>query len=284
MKRAPSEEDLYKALSLPFIPPELREDCGAIEAAHLPTLIEESDIRGTFHNHTTASDGRNTLREMAAAAEALKWEYLGISDHSKSSVQAHGLSEERLVAQIEEIRKLNSAKTFRLHLFAGTECDILADGALDFSDALLSKLDFVIGSVHSSLTQDEKTMTKRIIRAVEHPHLTMLGHLTGRLLLKREGYKVNVQKVIEACIANKKIIEINGNPARLDMDWRFWHAARDKGLLCCINTDAHATSSHEHFRAGVNVARKGWLEKKDVLNTRSLKEVQKYLATSGKPR
>jgi DNA polymerase (family X) len=141
----------------------------------------------------------------------------------------------------------------------------------------LKKLDFVIASVHSSLTQDEKTMTKRIIRAIEHPQVTMLGHITGRLLLRREGYKVHIEKVIDACIANHKIIEINGNPNRMELDWRYWRKARDKGLLCCINTDAHAVSNHEFTLCGVNVARKGWLEKKDVLNTRPLKEILKYL-------
>lgn len=279
-KKNATETDIYQALGLPYIPPEIREDNGEIEAAEigkLPVLIEPGDIRGTFHNHTTASDGRNTLKEMVAAAEKMGWEYLGISDHSQSSFQANGLSEKRLVEQIEEIKKLNDSKKYKIHLFTGSECDILSNGKLDFPDDLLKQLDYVIVSVHSSLTQDEKTMTKRIIRAIEHPSATMLGHITGRLLLKREGYKVNVDKIIDACIANKKIIEINGNPHRMEMDWRYWRAARDKGLLCCINTDAHAVSNHEFYRCGVNVARKGWLEKQDVLNTRSLKEIWKYL-------
>ncbi len=279
-KKHPTETDIYKALSLPYIPPELREDRGEIEAAEkrkLPILIEEKQILGTLHNHTTASDGRNSLKEMVLKAEQLGWEYIGISDHSKSSVQANGLNPERLLAQIAEIRKLNASKKFTPFIFAGTECDILADGSLDFSDDLLEMLDYVIGSVHSSLRQDEKTMTKRIIRAIEHPRLTILGHPTGRLLLQREGCSVNLQKVIDACIANKKIMELNGNPHRLDMDWRFWHAASEKGLLCCINTDAHTTEGLEFFRAGVNIARKGWLEKKHVLNTLSLKEMKKYL-------
>jgi len=282
-KKNPTEEDIYAALGLPYIPPELREDLGELEAAEkgkLPHLIEVEDLRGTFHNHTTASDGRNNMKEMVAAAEQMGWEYLGISDHSKSSFQANGLSEERLLAQIEEIRKLNASKKFKIHVFAGSECDILADGKLDFPNDLLKRLDFVIASVHSSLTQDEKTMTKRMIRAIEHPHVTMLGHITGRLLLKREGYRVDVEKVIDACIANKRIIEINGNPNRMELDWRFWRAAKDKGLLCCVNTDAHAVSNHAFVRCGINVARKGWLEKKNVLNTRSLKEILKYLKQS----
>lgn len=279
-KKNATEVEIYEALGLPYIPPELREDLGEIETGEhgkLPRLIEDNDIRGTFHNHTTASDGRSSLKEMAEGAEKMGWEYLGISDHSKSSFQANGLSVERLLAQIDEIQKLNHAKKFKIHLFAGSECDILADGKLDFPDDILKKLDFLIVSVHSSLSQDEKTMTNRIIRAIEHPSVTMLGHITGRLLLKREGYKVQIEKIIDACIANKKIIEINGNPKRMELDWRFWHAAKEKGLLCCINTDAHAVSNHEFFRCGVNIARKGWLEKKDVLNTRSLKEILKFL-------
>jgi DNA polymerase (family 10) len=281
LKKNAGEEEIYEALGLSYIEPEMREDRGEIEAAaaagKLPHLIEVGDIRGTLHNHTTESDGRNSLIEMVAGAEKMGWEYFGISDHSKSSFQANGLSEERLYKQIEEIKKLNESKKFKVHVLCGTECDILADGSLDFSSGVLKKLGFVIASIHSSMSQDEKTMTKRIIKAIEHPHMTILGHATGRLLLKREGYRVDLEKVIDACIANKKIIEINGSPQRLDMDWRYWHAARDKGLLCCINTDAHAVSHHEFIQCAVFVARKGWLEKGDVLNTRSLRELLKYL-------
>lgn len=284
IKKDVTEADIYKALGLSYVPPELREDRGELEAAErgtIPALVEEKDIRGTFHNHTTASDGRNTLKEMVAAAQELEWEYIGISDHSKSSFQANGQNEEQLLKQIEEIRRLNNSKKFQTFVFAGVECDILSDGKLDFSNEVLKKLDYVVISVHSSLQQDEKTMTKRIIRAVENPYTTMVGHITGRLLLKREGYKVNVGKIIDACIANKKIIEINANPMRLDMDWRWWHYASDKGLMCCINTDAHNVDTLQFYRAGVNVARKGWLEKKHILNTRSLSQVQKMLKEMG---
>jgi DNA polymerase (family X) len=277
---AKTEADIYKALGLQYIPPELREDRGEIEVAEkkkIPHLIEESDIRGTLHNHTTASDGKSTLKEMVAAAEKMGWEYIGISDHSKSSFQANGQSKEQLLKQVEEIRKLNGSHQTKIHIFSGLECDILADGTLDFPNSVLKKLDYVIASVHSSLQQDEKTMTKRIIRAIEHPLTTVLGHISGRLLLKREPYKVNIPKIIDACIANKKIIELNGNPMRLDMDWRFWRAAARKGLLCCINTDAHAADQHQFFRAGVNVARKGWLESKNVINTLPLKQLEKFL-------
>ena len=165
----------------------------------------------------------------------------------------------------------------KIHVFAGIECDILASGNLDFPNEVLQELDYVIVSVHNALSQDEKTMTRRIIKAIENPYTTMIGHLTGRILLRREPYKVNIAKVIDAAIANRKMIEINGNPSRMDMDRRFWHAASEKGLLCCINTDAHFTD-HLHFiTAGVNVARKGWLEKKHILNTRTLKEVRSHL-------
>ncbi len=274
------EEGLYRALGLSYIPPEMRENLGEIESAAkgtLPCLIEESDIRGTLHNHTTASDGRNTLKEMVQAADHLKWEYIGISDHSKSSFQANGLSAERLVKQIETIHQLNASKEFKAHIFAGLECDILADGSLDFTSKILEKLDFVIVSVHNALTQDEKTMTRRIIKALEHPQTTMLGHATGRLLLQRDPYRVNLTKVIDAAIANHKIIELNGNPLRMDMDWRFWHAAANKGLLCCINTDAHSTENLQFIRCGVNAARKGWLTKAQVINTLPLKKIAQLL-------
>ncbi|MBS0604488.1 MAG: DNA polymerase/3'-5' exonuclease PolX [Verrucomicrobia bacterium] len=279
-KKPVTEKEIFHALGLSYIEPELRENCGEFEAGEkhrLPILVKETDIRGAFHNHTTASDGRSSLKEMVAAAQKLRWEYIGIADHSKSSFQANGLSEERLMKQLTEIRRLNASKQFRPYIFAGVECDILPNGALDFPDRVLKKLDYVVISVHNALSQDEKTMTKRIIRAIENPYSTMLGHATGRLLLRREPYKVNLNKVIDACIANNKIIELNGNPMRLDMDWRLWHAASEKGLMCCINPDAHHTDHLQFYRAGVNIARKGWLEKEDVLNTRPLKQVQKFL-------
>jgi DNA polymerase (family 10) len=279
------EAELFKKLGLRFIPPELREGLGEIEAAErgdLPRLIELADVRGAWHNHTTASDGSNTLSEMTAAAEKLGWEYFGVADHSKSSFQANGLSEERLLKQIDEIAALNASKKFTTHVFSGTECDILPDGRLDFDDALLAKLDYVVVSVHNVFTQDEATMTARIIRAIENPHATMLGHLTGRLLLRREGYRVDAAKVIDAAIANRVIIELNASPWRLDMDWRHWRKAAERGLLCAINPDAHETAGLAHVRAGVNSARKGWLTKEHVLNTRSRAEVGTYFASRRK--
>ena len=278
---AGSERELFAALKLSFIPPELREGLGEIEAAEgdeLPRLVELADLRGAFHNHTTASDGRNTLAEMTAAAEALGWEYFGIADHSKASFQAKGLSEERLLQQISEVHALNASQRFTTHVFTGTECDILTDGRLDFDDELLAKLDYVVVSVHNAFTQDEATMTARIIRAIEHPLTSMLGHLTGRLLLRREGYQVDVTKVIDAAIANNVVIELNANPWRLDLDWRHWRKAAERGLLTSINPDAHETAGLEDVRAGVNVARKGWLTREHVLNTRPLAEVKMWLA------
>ncbi|WP_414664229.1 DNA polymerase/3'-5' exonuclease PolX [Horticoccus sp. 23ND18S-11] len=277
-----SERGLFAALGLHFIPPELREGLGEIEAAErgeLPRLVELADLRGAFHNHTTASDGRNTLAEMTAAAEALGWEYLGIADHSKASFQANGLSEERLLQQIADIRALNASKRYKTHVFAGTECDILADGRLDYDEGLLRQLDYVVASVHNGFAQDEAAMTARIIKAIEHPCTTMLGHATGRLLLRREGYRVDLGKVIDAAIAHDVIVELNASPWRLDLDWRHWRKAADRGLVCAINPDAHETAGLEHVRAGINSARKGGLGAENIVNTRSLAAVVKLFSS-----
>jgi DNA polymerase (family 10) len=281
-EKVDGEPGLFAALGLHFIPPELREGLGEIEAAErgeLPRLVEPGDLRGAFHNHTTASDGRNTLAEMTAAAEGLGWEYLGIADHSKASFQANGLSEERLLRQIEEIRALNAARKFKTHVFAGSEVDILADGRLDFDAALLAQLDYTVVSVHNAFAQDEATMTARIIRAIEHPCTTMLGHATGRLLLRREGYRVDLAKVIDAAVAHGVVIELNASPWRLDLDWRLWHRAAERGLLCAINPDAHDTDGLRHVRAGVNAARKGWLQREQVLTAWPLAKVRDWLRT-----
>ena len=279
MVEAHSEEDIFKTLGLAYIPPSLREGMGEVEAAEkneLPELLELEDLRGCFHNHTTASDGRNTLEEIAAEADKRGWQYLGVADHSKSSFQANGLDEARLEKQVEAIRVLNESGSFTSHIFAGSEVDILSGGTLDFPDSVLETLDYVVASVHNGLTQDEETMTSRIIKALEHPKVTMLGHVSGRLLLKREASKMNIQKIIDAAIANHKIIELNANPMRLDMDWRHWRKAAEKGLLCAINPDAHALPHYDFQLTGVNIARKGWLTRKHVFNTRSLGEVTQY--------
>jgi DNA polymerase (family 10) len=278
---AKTEADLFKALGLEFIPPELREGRGELEAAEagkLPQLLEEADIRGVFHNHTTASDGHNTLEEMAAATEALGLEYLGIADHSKSSFQARGLDEKRLEAQVEQIRQFNAAKKSKVHVFTGTECDILPDGRLDFSKETLAQLDYVVVSIHSSFRQSREDMTKRIVRAIETEHVTMLGHLTGRLLLEREAYDVDVDQVVDAAIANGVAIELNASPMRFDMDWRHWRKAAEKGLLTSINPDAHRTTQLAYYKAGVGIARKGWLTKDSVLTAKPLAAMQTWLA------
>ncbi|MAS79900.1 MAG: histidinol-phosphatase [Opitutae bacterium] len=280
---AHSEEDIFKALGLQYVPPALREGMGEVEAAErneLPELLEYSDLKGCFHNHTNASDGRNTLDEMTAEADARGWEYLGIADHSKSSFQANGLDEERLAKQIEAIRELNESGTFSCHVFAGSEVDVLSGGKLDFDDSVLDSLDYVVASVHNGLTQDEETMTARIITAIEHPKVTMFGHVSTRLLLRREPSQMNIAKIIDAAIANQTILELNSNPMRLDMDWRHWRRAAEKGLLCCINPDAHALHQFDYQIAGVHAARKGWLTPANVLNTRTLPEIKEYLGLS----
>ncbi|MEI7928603.1 MAG: DNA polymerase/3'-5' exonuclease PolX, partial [Verrucomicrobiales bacterium] len=275
------ETEIYKALGLRYIAPELRENRGEIEAAEtgdLPKLVEIENLRGTFHNHTTASDGGNTLEEMAEAAQELGMQYLGIADHSKSSFQARGLDEERLLAQLESIRSLNT-NFVGFKLFAGSEVDIHKDGSLDFDDSILAQLDYCVASVHSVFTLSEDEMTARICRAMENEHVTMLGHLTGRLLLKREGYAVNHSKIIDCAAETRTIIELNCSPMRLDMDWRWWKRARDKGVLCSINPDAHSTAQLHYLHLGVRLARKGWLSRENILNTRSLKDVETFLTT-----
>ncbi|MGA1337222.1 MAG: DNA polymerase/3'-5' exonuclease PolX [Opitutales bacterium] len=277
---ANSEEEVFRALGLPWIPPELREGNGEIDAAEagkLPKLVQFADLRGVFHNHTTESDGDHTLDQMAAAAEAHGWEYLGISDHSKSSFQAGGLDEARLAKQLEDIAKLNASKKYRVRVLAGSEVDILKDGTLDFTDDVLGRLDFVVASVHNLFTLDREAQTARIIKAIENEHVDMIGHLTGRLLNKREPYEVDIAKVIDAAAANDTIIELNANPWRLDLDWRWWRRAAEKGVLCSINPDAHDTGQLAFAAHGVRIARKGWLTPEQVLNTRPLTEVLRWL-------
>ncbi|GAA5494230.1 DNA polymerase/3'-5' exonuclease PolX [Rubritalea halochordaticola] len=274
------EEDIYQALGLQYIPPELRENRGEFEAAEhgeIPKLIELENLRGTFHNHTTASDGRNSLEEMAEAAIDLGLEYLGIADHSKSSFQANGLYPERLLKQIDEIKALNKQWEGSFRLLAGSEVDILKDGSLDFPDDILKQLDYAVASVHNAFTLSEDEMTARIIRAMENPYITMLGHVTGRLLLKREAYAVNIDKIIDCAAETGTIIELNCSPYRLDMDWRHWRKARDKGVLCSINPDAHRVEHLQFLSFGVRLARKGWLRRQDVINTKPLAEVLEFL-------
>jgi DNA polymerase (family X) len=275
-----TEEDIYGSLGLAYVEPELREDRGEFAAAAegtLPKLIELANLRGTFHCHTTASDGRATLDEMAEAALELGLQYLGIADHSKSSVQAHGLDEKRLLEQVKTIEEYNARDT-GLRLFSGTECDIKKDGSLDFPEEVLSRLDYVVASVHSAFTLSETAMTERLIKAMSSPHVTMLGHLTGRLLLSREPYQVNIPAVIEAAAETGTLIEINASPYRLDMDWRWWPQAKEKGVRCVINPDAHSTRGFQDLVFGIGVARKGWLTREDVVNTLPLGKIEAVLA------
>lgn len=277
--RCKDESDLYEALELAYVPPELRENMGEIEAAQkrkIPKLVEDKDIRGTFHCHTTYSDGANTLEEMAQAARDRGWEYLGVADHSKSAAYAGGLSEAKVKQQIKEIDKLNG-HIKNLRLFKGTEADILPDGSLDWSNSFLDQFDYVVASVHSKFKMTEAEMTRRIIKAIKNKFVTMLGHPTGRLLLEREAYPINMIDVINAAADYGTIIEINAHPLRLDLDWRLCKYAKEKGVKISINPDAHNTDGLDDVFYGVGIARKGWLEKKDVVNTRTLEEVVKLL-------
>jgi DNA polymerase (family 10) len=277
--RCKDEADIFKALDLDAIPPELREDTGEIQAAsvhELPKLVDQDDIEGVFHCHTNWSDGAATLEEMAMAAKKLGLKYLGIGDHSQSLTVANGLSPERVHRQQTEITALNERlKDF--HLFKGTECDILADGSLDFGNKVLESFDYVVASVHSHFNQPSEEMTARIIKAIQHPRVTMLGHMTGRLLLRRDGYKVDIEAVLREAAKLGTLIEINAHPQRLDLDWVHVKRAKSLGVKLVINPDAHATDEIGLYRYGVDVARRGWLEKVDVFNTQSLAKVSKWL-------
>jgi DNA polymerase (family X) len=273
------EADLYRAVDLDFIPPELRENSGEFEAAEkhlLPKLIEQENLRGTFHCHTSASDGHNSLEEMAEAAQALGLEYLGIADHSRSSIQAHGIDEAQLRAQVTGIRELNK-KFNGFRLFAGVECDILRDGSLDFPDEVLSRLDYVIVSVHSVFNLSEADMTARVIRAMENRFVTMLAHPTGRLLLKREPYQIDIPAILDAGARTGTWIELNAAPKRLDLDWRWWPLAKQKGVKCLINPDAHRTERLQDLWFGIGIVRKGWLTKDDVVNCLPLGKIERAL-------
>jgi DNA polymerase (family X) len=277
------EQAIYRDLGLGYIPPVLREDMGELDAAEsgrLPKLVSREDIRGTLHCHTLWSDGRNSVEEMARAAIARGWEYIGISDHSKTMAIANGLSEKRLLDQIQEIREVDQklqAEGYKLKILAGSECDILPDGSLDYSDEILGQLDFVVISIHQNFGGDASKQTTRMIRAMANPHASILGHITGRLLLAREPYKLDIQAVIEAAAATKTIIEFNATPSRMELDWRWWKAAVAKGVLCALTPDAHSIEELDQTTFGLDTASKGWLTAADVVNTRSLKEVMPLL-------
>jgi DNA polymerase (family 10) len=276
-----TEDEIFEKLDLVFVPPELREDHGeflAAEKNNLPKLIEWTQLKGALHNHSTWSDGKNTLEEIAEYMEELGLEYWAITDHSKASFQANGLDVKRLREQIVEIKKLNekiAARGSDFRLLTGSEVDILKDG-LDFPDDVLAELDVVVASLHVA-GSDEAENTKRLIRAAENPHVHILGHLTGRLLLEREPYPLNVHAVIDACAATGTWIELNCNPWRFDLDWRHWFYAKSKGVKCVINPDAHRNAHAGFMRLGAGMARKGWLEQKDVMNTLNLKMLREKL-------
>jgi DNA polymerase (family X) len=275
-----TEEDIFAALGLPYIEPEMREDTGEIEAAEakkLPALIAESDIRGVFHNHTTYSDGTASLEEMALAAKKLGFEYFGVGDHSQSLTIARGLPPGAVRKQWAEIDRVN-AQLSGVRILKGSEVDILEDGSLDYDDDLLAGFDYIVASVHSLFNMPEDIMTRRVCKALSHPAVTMLGHATGRLLLRREGYRINLDEVLKAATKHGKMIEINAQPSRLDLDWRYVKQAKAMGIPIVINPDAHSTGELALYQFGVHVARRGWLTKDDVFNTRSLADVTKELA------
>ncbi|MDW7740459.1 MAG: DNA polymerase/3'-5' exonuclease PolX [Bacillota bacterium] len=274
-----TEKDFFAALGLDYIPPELRENNGEIEAAEnstLPLLVESKDIKGIFHVHSVYSDGTNTLEEIVRYCLDSGLEYVGITDHSQSAFYAGGLKDDDLKRQAEEIQALRE-KYSNLGIYAGVEADIRADGTLDYPDEILEKLDFVIASVHSGLKMERSKMTERVIQALRNPYVTMLGHPTNRLLLGRDSSPIDLETIFEVALEKGIIIELNASPARLDLDWRHLKKVKEMGLLVSINPDAHRLENFIDIELGVSLARKGWLDKGDIFNSLSRSEVEKYL-------
>ena len=276
-KRVPPEEenDLFRALDIQVIPPEMREGMGEVDAAarkELPDLVTFEDIRGILHCHSDYSDGVASIEEMAAAAQARDWDYIGISDHSESAFYAGGLKRDKLMRQLEEIDELNSRLTgFRV--LKGIEADILADGRVDYDAQILEMFDYVIGSIHSRFSMDGDAMTKRVLAAMDDPHLTILAHPTGRLLLSREPYALDIEAVLEKALAVGVAVELNCDPHRLDLDWRYCRQGRELGVTIEIGPDAHSPAGLDNVHVGVGLARKAWLAAGDILNTRSADEI-----------
>ncbi|MEZ4700840.1 MAG: helix-hairpin-helix domain-containing protein [Rhodothermales bacterium] len=277
------EDELYTRAGLAPVPPELREGRGELEAAagRLPRLIEYQDLQGTLHNHSRYSDGAHSLEEMAEATRALGLSYFGICDHSQSLVIANGLAPERVAQQQDEIRRLNAGYAGRgipFKIFSGIESDILADGSLDYPEDVLASFDLIVASVHTRMNMNEADATARIVRAIENPYTTILGHPTGRLLLVREGYPLDYERILDACAEQGVAIELNANPYRLDLDWRWIKAATDRGVMISINPDAHTREGLADMRWGVEAARKGWLEPSQCLNALSLEAFSEWLS------
>jgi DNA polymerase (family X) len=275
--KAKTERDAFKAAGIPFIEPERRETPDDLKVKKRPKLVEVAHLRGTFHVHTTFSDGRNTVAQMLTAAHERGWDYVGISDHSPTAFYAGGLSEEKLRQQHAEIAR--QEKTVApMRVFRGTEADILQNGTMDYGDKILSTLDFVVASVHSGFTMQKDEMTERILRAMDDPYVTFLGHLTGRRLLSREGYSVDYDRIFEKAGQRGVMIEINGNPQRLDLDWRYLQRALDRGVVFSINPDAHSISEYNAVITGTWVARKGGLGPGQIFNTKGVEEVGEWFA------
>ncbi len=273
------EQDIFNFFSMDWIPPELRENYGEIEAARngtLPKLIEEKDLKGIFHIHTTYSDGNVDIEHICSHLQKMGFEYAGISEHSKTAAYAGGLKEKDIDRYLDEIERLNrNYSDFKI--FKGIESDILPDGNLDYSDQILSRFDFVIAAIHSNFNLNEEQMTARIIKAIENKFTTMVAHPTGRLLLARDPYKVDIIRIINAAAENNVDLELNASPYRLDLDWRMCKYAKEKGLKVFINPDAHNIKNLYDYLFGINIARKGWLEKDDVPNTLTAKGIETYL-------
>ncbi|QJW48479.1 histidinol-phosphatase [bacterium BFN5] len=274
-----SEEEVCRQLAFAYISPELREGRGEVAlavAGKLPELVTTGDITGGLHVHTSYSDGGDSIKQLITAARLLGWRYLGISDHSQSAHYAGGLKTAAILQQRQEIDLFNSQNP-DFSILAGIESDIKPDGSLDYSDDILAQFDFVIASVHSAFKQDEATMTKRIIKAMNNPYVSILGHMTGRMLLKRPGYQVDIPEILAVAAQTGTMIEINANPRRLDLDWRWHSLAKELGVLFTINPDAHAAAELSYMNYGVNVARKGGLSAEDIANTRPIEEIKAML-------
>ncbi|HKO03003.1 MAG TPA: PHP domain-containing protein, partial [Thermoanaerobaculia bacterium] len=281
LPKARTEQELFEKAEVPFVDPELRENADALKRKKRVTLIQPSDLRGTFHIHTTYSDGRHSVLQMLESARERGYEYAGISDHSPAAFYARGLSEEELKRQHADIDKARK-EVAAMHVFRGTEADILNDGAIDYGPKILAKLDFVVASIHSRFGMDKSEMTARILRALDDPFVTFLGHATGRKLLTRDGYTFEFDRVFDRCAERGVIMEINGNPYRLDLDWRHIGRALDRGVVFSIHPDAHSTREMDYVVTGTWVARKAGLSAKQIFNARPLEEVADYLAARRK--